>query len=1606
MSKILKRSSFGLLRTNPKLTTNIKIIADTKNKVYLESIDADPLLSKSIYKGFEVSGNGLYSFDLKRFYSQNNNTLPVNIAYKVFEEDASLEIKNRYHKQYDLTYCLGAEPKNSRLYTEEFSMFAPLWLEQENLPDYFVIFKMDGPVTFNSNYLTNPEISPTANIDQDLENLITDPSLFFKNYIQKAKIIKTYDLTNQTAIGNYIRNHVNSTGFPEASLYASLDKGAATTRNGISYFEGGFCKKSQDIYLDYSLIDKTIIESEDFITNGFKSNGVVLANILNLEFLFDDASDKYEINRYFGLYVNKIELGKFILDQNRLFKDRDIETTQIPKPVINNIGAPNNTNSQIQLNTKGIKIYPNLGASGIYSGRLLTWSETQNSRFGYVSDKLGNLYSVDNVNNWVSQYSLPFGSTATPLYEIDEDFLRIKNTQVDRQNFTGFNKPFLYIPVEATDKIGRPAISIKIIADLTSGDEIRIKYVDYSDITNTNVDTHTIKSDASLSPGISNGLLFSSNGTKKQIAKALSNSINFIQNYTGEYEMFYSVAIDDSVIIYSRSESEVYNKIAITLFSEAITFPFEITDQYIDPDVGYYKKSPIASTSLTLGKILTTKLSSGNNNAKSRAIINKEDVLELRDNEDLIFVKTKTGYTTTQDYGLYLDKPVYNDQGDIINFIDIDKYVVINLSDTKQSFDFSNSKKLALYKYAKNSVGYLSVLPVKNFDFDFHNTDYMKNADSDTTSLYNWYKSGVAGVTTINQPLFNRADCGATTQAYIEQLLGPTTQIFITNGGFAKCSGYIDELIDQEEAIINEYDRLKENDQSALALSSRVVPFINKWVYDDLSTDTRENGYRLNVDQTFGFSNFSPSFEEVNKNPNFFTHEWYYLQKYPPYMTFREKVDSFSYFDEDINLPNMPYFIGEAPNLYAGLTGGTGNLLSCVEDYFLSYFTRESVDGLAIERDFKYSIFSEASTIKPAETLFRGVKVEIKDRSEYSNINFNKNSLRYLFNTKYNSYKFSAVLTYGTAGTQMTFVKNDKRKCVTLIIQANLDDPIFKYTIDSTEHNFIDRSLLYCASDQFILGGTGLEYSNKSLSGLITGWSDDGTQFNVTGSSDSNGNFTNFIGELTLNSNGSYNNISIVGATYTYTFNNIFNVKANIFSCKSISGLPGGYSSPMFPDSSQSYDNIYSSWGFLGPDYAEPFTFNPRSIGGGFGAYSTILNEISFAFISDAVNSGNPEIKYINVNEIGVVKFNTFTVDFIRPDYLFKSSYLKAKSLDKLPQSTLSSNQVTGYELTNTGRVSISQIARYKGNYNPRVKDVLKFVDTDDLKQEGLSYYNIQLFDKFEHITNPNLGIIDNVYFNKINTENTSIISRPNFTSIVRKVSPTIGDIAISKRDLFIFKSNRDVSYYNKFLNKTDNIKIIGTREPREEKAYFGSKIISLPNSIKIETSDYPAILDSDVLIAGGIDNVPNGIVKQTTNFINKNELKLDIYISKLLTEWLIKDGISVQFEKYINPEFSFGNQDLEDDIKLYIKENILQRYIVEKITLWQKFYKKTKNITAPVLIETSLTDLQKAANSYTETKDFRSAEMIYGSLDQNIIYNLPLAQNVSLAISIQLIKK
>ena len=67
--------SFGVLRTNPKLTTNVKLVVNSMGSLYMDSMEANSALSNTSFKKVPINPNGAYSLDISKFY----NELPINL---------------------------------------------------------------------------------------------------------------------------------------------------------------------------------------------------------------------------------------------------------------------------------------------------------------------------------------------------------------------------------------------------------------------------------------------------------------------------------------------------------------------------------------------------------------------------------------------------------------------------------------------------------------------------------------------------------------------------------------------------------------------------------------------------------------------------------------------------------------------------------------------------------------------------------------------------------------------------------------------------------------------------------------------------------------------------------------------------------------------------------------------------------------------------------------------------------------------------------------------------------------------------------------------------------------------------------------------------------------------------------------------------------------------------------------------------------------------------------------------------------------------------------------------------------------------------------------
>jgi hypothetical protein len=279
--------SFGLLRTNVGLTTNVRVVVDSKYNLSLDSIESHPDLSLDKFKKVKFSKKNYYDELIPYFYKK----LPSDTAYHIkYEDDAQL-MSSDFSKQYDEMYQYGARNiLNNKNYSEEFEYFAPLYINKNNLPSNFIVFRLDGP---------GIELMNKENFIEDIVN--------------NLKAVKIFDFSLETSLGEWLNNNFKSNKyFPLSPLEVDFRELEFCKWNGIDYESGGYTSKSLFID-DYFEEERELFEFEKYIFDTYRINKVVYPNIINFSFLFDDEPStpdfkrKWSINRYYGFYIDKME---------------------------------------------------------------------------------------------------------------------------------------------------------------------------------------------------------------------------------------------------------------------------------------------------------------------------------------------------------------------------------------------------------------------------------------------------------------------------------------------------------------------------------------------------------------------------------------------------------------------------------------------------------------------------------------------------------------------------------------------------------------------------------------------------------------------------------------------------------------------------------------------------------------------------------------------------------------------------------------------------------------------------------------------------------------------------------------------------------------------------------------------------------------------------------------------------------------------------------------------------------------------------------------------------------------------------------------------------
>ena len=289
--------SFQLVRTNPRLTSNVKIMVDSTYNIYLESFNTNAQLSDSKYKHYMIGKDTYYEDKIPAFY----DSLPTNLAFDVkYDNDDNIQY-NEYIHQYDDIYFSGVKKvEQNQFYTEEFEYFAPLYIKTNSFPTHFIILRVDRQGVYEKKGV-------------DLELGVTNNTNFRTEIIDKWKCVNVFDLTYQTNIGYWInRNYIKNSRFPVSPLEMDFKQYNNSRFRGIDFNTGVYTEKS--LYINDKLIfEQPHFKLEEYINDSWKNNDLIFPNIINFNFLFDDTPatpfqlNKYSINRYLGFYAKSLD---------------------------------------------------------------------------------------------------------------------------------------------------------------------------------------------------------------------------------------------------------------------------------------------------------------------------------------------------------------------------------------------------------------------------------------------------------------------------------------------------------------------------------------------------------------------------------------------------------------------------------------------------------------------------------------------------------------------------------------------------------------------------------------------------------------------------------------------------------------------------------------------------------------------------------------------------------------------------------------------------------------------------------------------------------------------------------------------------------------------------------------------------------------------------------------------------------------------------------------------------------------------------------------------------------------------------------------------------
>ena len=378
------------------------------------------------------------------------------------------------------------------------------------------------------------------------------------------------------------------------------------------------------------------------------------------------------------------------------------------------------------------------------------------------------------------------------------------------------------------------------------------------------------------------------------------------------------------------------------------------------------------------------------------------------------------------------------------------------------------------------------------------------------------------------------------------------------------------------------------------------------------------------------------------------------------------------------------------------------------------------------------------------------------------------------------------------------------------------------------------------------------------------------------------------------------------------------------------------------------------------PTTTYPFnTLETFNVGGGIEFYQNTKNLFSFANIRKNINENNGIVKYYKVTDTGKETANDFRLVFVSADQIKKTGVLNyIVDQDRPPQ--YANTGVIGYDIINTNQNEI--VIRHRGYYEPKSIDILSFWVRED--EQVTNHFDMDFLLSNTRISNEAsfAGLIRNYGINKVAAEEILKISEG---TAYRSVYEFIHEIAIDRKNMQVLNSTWDADYFRLYTDLDIYQNVDGYLEMKEFKSFFGSKAMSVPKTLDIQT-----FLSSEIAFTVIAPSTSNGLddtasTVQNTKPILQIDLALEERVVRFLKEGIESSGSTDEFV-WINDTMSLGLTDSEiASMKdLYIRTNILPLYEVSQITLYS-----VQRDGIPVFVS-DLSEAQKVAGGYRTDKD------------------------------------